>query len=835
MTLAPALDLRPDNPDAPPAVPANVEAEQALLGAILYDNAAYERLDDSLKAEHFYDPFHQRLFAAIETALRKGQLAEPIMLSTGFAGDPAYDELGGLVYLADLVDRAPPAVNAPEYGRAVSETFLLRQLLAISQEGVAAALEGGDMPARERIEEQEQRLFSLAENRGRQGFRSFEDVIAGAVDLAAVAASRDGGLSGLSTGLIDLDQKLGGLHPSDLVILAARPSMGKAQPMDARVLLRDGSWRAMGDLCLGDELASIDGAPSRVAGIFPQGERQVYRVTFSDGRVTRACGEHLWHIECCKIAGGRAVVSTEWLAEKLKTERYRRRVSAPMVSGHFGDNRPLRIDPWLLGALIGNGGMTPGKLNISTADAATLYRVQQVVGHDCVIPTGDDGYDYRLKADDLREALRYYGLYGSGSPEKFIPADYLAARREARLELLRGLLDTDGWVEDFGAVRYSTTSPTLARDVQTLVRSLGGVCTIKGKSPTFTHKGEKRDGLPAFTLNISHPDRPTLLSLKRKQRRCEKPMRFRAPTIVSIEPDGVEPVQCIRVTHPSSLYVTDDYIVTHNTALAANIAFHTARNYAYEIQPDGTRKTVRGGVAAFFSLEMSAEQLGLRILGEVSGVPSDRIRKGEIDPIEFGRIRDAALEISAAPLHIDDTGGLSLSKLTARARRLKRTVGLDLIVVDYLQLIDAGLPGRDNRVQQVSFITQGLKALAKELAVPVLALSQLSRQVETREDKKPQLSDLRESGSIEQDADMVLFLYREEYYLERLEPKAGTSEHLSWTEKMDACRGLAECIVGKQRHGPIGTVRLAFNAELTKFGNLAREDRFGGRNPYGDQ
>ncbi len=263
------------------------------------------------------------------------------------------------------------------------------------------------------------------------------------------------------------------------------------------------------------------------------------------------------------------------------------------------------------------------------------------------------------------------------------------------------------------------------------------------------------------------------------------------------------------------------------SALAANIAFHVARNYAYDILPDGTHKTSSGGVVAFYSLEMSAEQLAMRILAEASGVPSDRLRKGEIDASEFGRVRDAALEIQEAPLHFDDTGGLSMAKLGARARRLKRQTGLDLIVVDYLQLLTTGdSRGSDNRVQEVSMITQGLKALAKELKVPIIALSQLSRQVENREDKRPQLSDLRESGSIEQDADMVMFVYREAYYLGRAEPREGSPEHLTWQEDMDKLQHVAEVIIGKQRHGPIGTVKLHFNSDLTKFSNLAREGRF---------
>ncbi|HEY8571180.1 replicative DNA helicase [Phenylobacterium sp.] len=492
MAIVPALDLRPLSNDVEiPHVPANIEAEQALLGALLYDNAAFERIGDYLQARHFYEPFHQRLFESIETNIRKGQLAEPILLAESFSRDPAFEELGGVRYLADLVDRAPPAANAADYARAVYDLALRRDLIRIGGDISTQAAQGdAELSARDQIEQAEQQLFQLAETGGvSQGFVTFADALHGAVTMAAEAHSREGGLAGLSTGLIDLDQKIGGMHPSDLIILAARPSMGK-------------------------------------------------------------------------------------------------------------------------------------------------------------------------------------------------------------------------------------------------------------------------------------------------------------------------------------------------TSLACNIAFDVARNYAWEPQPDGSKKTVRGGVCAFFSLEMSAEQLAMRLLAEVSGVSGDRLRKGEIDASEFGRIRDAALEIQEAPLYIDATGGITIAKLAARARRLKRMVGLDLIVVDYLQLVTGGTGSSDNRVQEVSMITQGLKALAKELSVPVMALSQLSRQVENREDKKPQLSDLRESGSIEQDADMVMFVYRESYYLSRMEPREGTEEHFKWQEQMEQVHGLAEIIIGKQRHGPIGTVKLSFNEDITKFGNLARDGRY---------
>jgi replicative DNA helicase len=261
------------------------------------------------------------------------------------------------------------------------------------------------------------------------------------------------------------------------------------------------------------------------------------------------------------------------------------------------------------------------------------------------------------------------------------------------------------------------------------------------------------------------------------------------------------------------------------TALATNIAFNIARVYQGEKQPDGALKTVNGGIVGFFSLEMSAEQLATRIVAEQSGVPSYRIRRGDITEPDFYKITDVAREMQTIPFYIDQTGGISIAQLTARARRLKRQRGLDLLVVDYLQLLSGSSKKGENRVQELTEITTGLKALAKELNVPILALSQLSRQVEQRDDKRPQLSDLRESGSIEQDADMVMFVFREEYYLKMKEPKMGTEEHFKWQTDMDLAHGRAEVIIGKQRHGPTGTIQLAFQADVTRFADLADEDK----------
>ena len=274
--------------------------------------------------------------------------------------------------------------------------------------------------------------------------------------------------------------------------------------------------------------------------------------------------------------------------------------------------------------------------------------------------------------------------------------------------------------------------------------------------------------------------------------------------------------------HKSDLLVLAGRPSMGKTSLATNIAFSIASAYRRESSPEGREETACGGVVGFFSLEMSAEQLAARILSEASEIPSERVRSGDMDEPEFRRFVEAAKRLEACPLYIDDTPALPIGQLAVRARRLKREHGLDALIVDYLQLVRASTV-RDSRVNEVSEITQSLKAIAKELEIPVIALSQLSRQVESREDKRPLLSDLRESGSIEQDADVVMFVFREEYYKEREKPGDHDGEAMAkWQEEMEQVHNRAEVIIGKQRHGPIGTVELAFDGRFTRFSNLAR-------------
>src|SRR5919199_4900340 len=473
--------------------PSNLQAEQALLGALLANNKAYERVSEYLAPEHFADPVHRRIFRAIQRRVEAGQLADVVTLRPEFEHSGDLEEVGGPAYLAQLLSAMVGIINAGEYGRLIYDCWLRRQLVDVGEEVVNRAFGAeAELDGKQQLEAAEQRLFDLAKDGGAEGgFVTFERALADAVLAAERAFSTPGGVSGLPSGLRDLDAKTGGLHRSDLLILAGRPGMGKTA-----------------------------------------------------------------------------------LATKIA----------------FGAAQAL-----------------------------------------------------------VREAV------------------------------------------------------------------------------------EKGEG----------------------------------------------------------------------------------------VQPRGT--------VAIFSLEMSADQLATRLLSEAARISGDRIRRGDISQRDFDRFVEVSRELAMLPMVIDDTPAITISALRTRCRRLKRTRGLELVVVDYLQLMRPAAGTRpESRVLEISMITQGLKAIAKELSVPVIPLSQLSRQVESREDKRPQLSDLRESGSIEQDADMVMFVYRDEYYLAQRAPKELTFDNGSkfedamtkWQADMEAAHNKAELIIAKQRHGPTGTIKLFFESEFTRFGDL---------------
>jgi replicative DNA helicase len=777
-----------------------------VLGAVLLEGReALPRVVEVLRPSDFYTEAHRVLYQAMLTLFDRGAPVDSLTLSEELRRTDQLQFIGGPAAIALLMEEASIAAHLGSYTAIVRDMAVLRELIQTSTQIITQAFEAKD-EVQTLVDDAEKRIFSLAERRLEGSALPVGKILKNTFEYIERLYERKEHVTGVATGFEKLDLETSGFQPSDFIIIAGRPSMGKAQPLDARVRTATG-WKPMGELRVGDELASVDGRRSRVAGIFPQGERQVYRVTFSDGRSTECCAEHLWRVHYRAWRAPR-VLTTAQVGALLARRRYRHRLWIDTVTAVPGVDDGLPLDPWLLGALLGDGKLSGSSVMFSTADGEMLERVQARTGADFAMRAAG-GDDWRIVqaagahrrgtpgvvANPIMQALCGLGLWSVRGEAKFIPRVYLDASHDARLDLLRGLMDTDGWIERRGSARFCSTSAQLARDVAELVRSLGGWCSVRRRTTTFRDSsGARKAGRPAFVCSIHCPTPGSAVSLSAKRGRvADSPRRRRRPVILSVEPTRIAATQCIAVTHPSRLYVTDDYVVTHNTAFALNIAQHVG-------------VTLRGTVLVL-SLEMSAQQLVQRMLCSEAKVDAQAVRTGFLSSSDWHRLTAAAGRLSEAKIFIDDSPGVTVLEARAKARRMKAEHGLDMLVVDYLQLM-RGRASLDNRQQEISEISRSLKALAKELNVPVVALSQLSRAVEARaqRDFRPQLSDLRESGALEQDADVILFLYRARVYKEDVPPDE---------------ENIAEVIIGKQRNGPIGTVKVVFLPQYARFENAA--------------
>jgi replicative DNA helicase len=796
-------------------MPQSPDAERAVLGAILINNHAFYRIIGTIDTEDFFRDAHRTIFATMRRMAEHSQEIEALTLKEELAKYAQLDQIGGIAYIASLMDAVPDVANIERYARIVKEKSMLRRLIVMGNSVMRAALDAPSEPG-DVLNIAEKSLYEIAEGTTDKGFISLDRITRANMTAIEQIHSNAGRLvTGLPTGYDRFNEMTSGFQPGDLIILAARPSMGKAQPLDAKVLTR-GGWKTMGDIRVGDEVSSIDGAESRVIGVFPQGERQVYRVELSDGRSAECCLEHLWRVSYRDWPAPR-VVSTERLIAMLEKQRYRGRLYVETFSGEFGNDEDLPLDAWLLGMLLGDGKTHGTSVTFSTASAEILEGVQQAAGANFRIAAAG-GYDYRIvrtgpetrgaayrEGNALKRALESLGVWGCRAHEKFIPERYMVASLDTRIRLLKGLLDTDGWVETWGSLRFASSSERLARDVVELVRSVGGTASYFEKPTTYTYRDETRRGRLSFVCNIQMREKRGLQLVRAKEERLKARVRTRRLNIRSITPTRICETQCIAVSHPSHLYITDGYTVTHNTSFMMNIAESIALP-GRDGQPRAGDRLYSVGV---FSLEMSKEQIGLRLLSSESGVSNHLIRSGMLSDRNWRELIEASARLAKGKIYVDDTPGIDPLEMRAKARRLKMEAGLDMIMVDYLQLM--AIKGKvESRQQEVSQISRSLKAIAKELGVPLLSLSQLSRRSEQRTgDHRPQLSDLRESGSIEQDADLVAFIYRDEVYNKETEEK-----------------GIAEIIIAKQRNGPIGDFKLVFRNDITKFFNYEPQPEY---------
>ena len=690
--------------------PYNLQAEESLLGAMLLSRDAIAAAVETCAADDFYKPAHGHVFEAVCSLYAQGEPADPVTVADELRRAGLLDAIGGPAILITLQANTPATTNAGRYARIVEEHALLRRLIGVSGE-IAEIAYGVPEDVAAAVDRAETLVFEVAERRVTDSLRPLHDLLAESLDRLESLYDRGESITGVPTGYIDLDERLSGLQPSSLIIVGARPSMGKAQPVDTPVLT-PGGWRAIGSLAVGDRVIGGDGRPTPVAGVFPQGRLPVYRVVLSDGTSTRASADHLWLVQTSRSSGAcsaKAVRTTAEIRASLSAGSAGRHY-LPVVAPVQHPEADLPVDPYLLGLLIGRGDFSGATPTFTTSDPELLMALEARLPFGVVAKPDPD--------DPTRYSLVGWPPFGAS-----VPGPYLFGSVAQRLALLQGLMDIDGWHSENGT-RYTAFSPARAANLAELARSLGAVARV----------------LPSCAVELTLPAGvvPFRLQQKIDRYRANGPL---AHQVVSVTADGDAECVCIAVEAADNLYVTEDHIVTHNTALALGMAAHAAMHALTPV--------------LFFSLEMSHSEVTQRLLCSEARVDSTRIRNGKLLESDWPKISHAIGRLGEAPLYIDDNPNVTVMEIRAKARRLRsRLGGLGLIIVDYLQLM-SGRHSAENRQVEVSEISRGLKILARELEVPVVALSQLSRNLEMRADKRPVLADLRESGCLTADAEVL--------------------------------------------------------------------------------
>jgi replicative DNA helicase len=781
--------------------PHNIEAEESVLGSMLLSKDAIAEVLELLREDDFYRPAHRTVFHSVLELYGHGDAVDAITVAEELRRNGALVDIGGAPFLHTLVASVPTAANATYYARIVKEAGVLRRLIDAGTQIVQLGFET-PQDTESAVDRAESLVYQVAQGRVTEDYHSLRDVLTGTLEAIERLHEDHREITGVPTGFADLDRLTSGLQPANLVIVAARPAVGKALAVDTPLPTPTG-WTTMGDVAVGDQLIGADGRPTTVvAATEVLHGRPCYEVEFSDGTVIVADAQHQWLTEtrASRTSAWAAtrgynrtrtqrtlpsVRTTEELLATLRCNGSERRLNHAVVNTRPLDlpAQKLPLPPYALGVWLGDGHAAGAR--ITTADPEIIVHLE--ADGLWVVP-GDRSYSLRLPQrrnhhGTVQGMLRTLGVLGN----KHIPMAYLRASEAQRRLLLAGLVDTDGTVAASGAVQFSVTSRRLAEETRELIVGLGYRCSMTTKPV----KGRTAASSTAYTLTFSTTDEVFRLERKRllhKERRG--PGRTGKRLITAVRPVPSVPVRCVEVDSADHLYLASRSMVpTHNSTLGLDVARHAA---------------VRAGVpTVVFSLEMSKTELVQRLMCAECTVDMQRLRTGRMEESDWTRLTRSLGKLADAPLFIDDSPGTTMMEIRAKCRRLKQRHGLGLVVVDYLQLMQ---PSKrfENRQQEVSEISRSLKLLAKELDVPVMAISQLSRQTESRSDRRPMLSDLRESGALEQDSDVVLFIYRDELY----DPES-------------ARKGEADLILAKHRNGPTDTVTVTFQGQYSRFAPMA--------------
>ncbi|MGH3766821.1 MAG: replicative DNA helicase [Pseudonocardiaceae bacterium] len=776
----PAFDRQP---------PQDITAEQSVLGGMLLSKDAIANVVDVLRSGDFYRPAHQAVFDCVLDLYGRGEPADAVTVSAELERRGELLRVGGAPYLHTLISVVPTAANAGYYAEIVASKAVLRRLVEAGTRIVQLGYHGADgADVDDVVDRAQAAVYEVTERRMSEDYIALEELLQPTMDEIDAIASRGGVSSGVPTGFADLDAVTNGLHPGQMVIIAARPGIGKALALDTPLATPIG-WTTMGQVAVGDQLLGADGRPTTVvAATEVMRGRPCYEIEFSDGTVVVADGQHQWLTEtrASRRSAQQAMTghnryrnqrtfaevrTTEEIAGTLRCLTADRRLNHSVVNCRPLDlpDAELLIPPYSLGVWLGDG--TSHAAHFTSADPEIAVHIEGEV---------------QESHGTVQARLRTLGVLGN----KHIPSVYLRASLGQRRALLAGLLDTDGTVTPTGLVQFTVTSARLARDVRELVVSLGFRCGVSTKQV----RGRTEQSSTAYTLTFSTENDVFRLERKRlvhKQRRRYSPARSHSRYIVDVRAVESVPVRCVQVDNSDHLYLAGESMIpTHNSTLGLDFVRSCS--------------VTHGMASVIFSLEMSRTEIVMRLLSAEAKIRLADMRSGRMSDDDWTRLARRMGEISEAPLFIDDSPNMTMMEIRAKARRLKQRNDLRLIVVDYMQLMTSGKKV-ESRQQEVSEFSRHLKLLAKELEVPVVTISQLNRGPEQRTDKKPMLADLRESGSLEQDADMVMLIHRPDAW-ERDDPRAGE----------------ADLILAKHRNGPTTTVTVAHQLHYSRFSDMAQ-------------
>lgn len=737
--------------------PSNIDAERAVLGSMLLDKEAVSKVLEVLSAESFYVPSHQVLFDIMKEIFFRNSPVDIVTVTDALQSKSVLDDIGGYVYLMDLAESVPTTANVEQYAKIVEEKHIRRELIKASNEIIKNAYSSSDEISVV-LDGAEKGIFAISQKRSVQDLIHIKDTLVTNFNNINENYHHEGGKvdvlkAGVSTGISSLDEMISGLNPPDLLIIAARPAMGKMENVNNMIITPNGKIR-MGDIKIGQKVCGSDGKVYEVTGVFPHGIKDSYRVNFDDNTYVDCGLEHLWEVTTRKDRkAGKdkfSVLSTEQLMRDIYLKDGRKNYALKIAAPIYFEEQEINVNPYVLGFYIGDGynGKDSHSCLVSNTEIDIIEKFKSLLPENDNLTINEKdhrvkGNLYNRKPSELYVEIEKLGLNEKSSSEKFIPKQYIYNSIENRIELLRGLIDTDGFIptKNRNQIEYSTTSHQLKEDILELVRSLGGKATYQEKQGAYTKNGEKIVTNKYYRLYLSLPESIIPVSSKKHLEKYNSKKRYHKKYITKIEYVEKAEMQCISVNSPDNLYITEGYNLTHNTAFVLNLATNVALKEKAPV--------------AIFSLEMSRDQIAQRILSAEAGISSYHMKAGNISQETWTNIADTVGKLYNIPIYIDDSGSLSPMDMRAKVRRLKSQYKkLGVVIVDYLQLME--VPGSDaNRVNEISKVTRALKRLAMEMQVPVIALSQLSRTVESRQNKRPQLSDLRESGCVTGDTLLI--------------------------------------------------------------------------------